>query len=66
MTLKELRVNAGMSALELALLVGVTRQSIYSWEAGKSRPEPAKAKRVADHFGLKVTDLWPIEPRVAA
>jgi DNA-binding transcriptional regulator YiaG len=38
--LKAMRRRFGLSAEALGLLVGVSGQSIYNWESGKSRPHP--------------------------
>jgi DNA-binding transcriptional regulator YiaG len=37
-SLKSQRRRLGLSAAELALLVGTTGQSIFNWEAGTARP----------------------------
>lgn len=34
------RKRLGLSAADFGLLVGCTGQSVYAWEAGKSRPRP--------------------------
>lgn len=35
-----MRKKKGLSALDLGTLVGVSAQTIYHWESGKSRPRP--------------------------
>lgn len=42
-----LRKNLGLSAEQMGKLVGVTGQSIYKWEQGKSRPRPEQLKAIA-------------------
>ena len=37
-TLRAARVNANMTATEVAKIVGITRQSIYNYETGKKSP----------------------------
>jgi len=52
------RVNRGLSIRALAREMGVAEQSLRRLEAGE-RVTPAIAKRIADYFGVKVTDLGP-------
>jgi DNA-binding transcriptional regulator YiaG len=46
--LKSLRVRLGLSAAELAKLLGVTGQSIYNWEQKKSTPRAAQLAQLAE------------------
>ena len=46
--LKSLRVRLGLSAAELAGLLGVTGQSIYNWEQKKSTPRAAQVAQLAE------------------
>jgi DNA-binding transcriptional regulator YiaG len=41
------RQRLQLSAADYGLLVGTTDQSIYNWEAGKSKPRPDSMARVA-------------------
>jgi DNA-binding transcriptional regulator YiaG len=41
------RKRLGLSAQDFGRLVGATGQSIYAWEAGKTRPSPAKLQAIA-------------------
>lgn len=50
--------NAGFSRRGFARKVGVSEQSVRRLELGE-RIRPANAKKVADYFGLRVTDLMP-------
>lgn len=45
--LKSLRTRLGLSAAELASLLGVTGQSIYNWEQKKSTPRAAQLSQLA-------------------
>ena len=49
------RKRLGLSAADFALLVGTTGQSIYSWEAGKSKPRAEALTRIASlrHIGKR-------------
>lgn len=42
-----LRKKFGVSAAQMALLLGVSNQSVYHWEAGKSKPRAAQLKSIA-------------------
>lgn len=58
------RVNAGLSQRALAEKVGVSLATVQRLEDGMGA-HPANAKRIADEFGVLVTDLVPIEGRAA-
>ncbi|MCQ4164531.1 helix-turn-helix domain-containing protein [Tahibacter harae] len=45
--LKTLRARLGLSAAELAALLGVTGQSVYNWEQKKSTPRAAQLVQLA-------------------
>lgn len=45
--LKSLRARLGLSAAELAGLLGVTGQSVYNWEQKKSTPRAAQLAQLA-------------------
>ena len=47
-----------LSQEELAIALGVTRQTIHSVEKGKFVPSTLLAFKIARHFGLKVEDLF--------
>jgi ribosome-binding protein aMBF1 (putative translation factor) len=63
--LKTARLNAGLSIRGLAREIDVPEQSIRRFEAGDSGLHPANAKRIADRFGVQVTDLLPVKDVVA-
>lgn len=42
-----LRRKLGLSVADMAQLVGVSAQSIYHWEAGKSKPRAAQLQAIA-------------------
>jgi DNA-binding XRE family transcriptional regulator len=51
------RARLGLSAADFGLLVGASGQSIYAWEAGKSKPRPAAIAAVAALRGLGKRDV---------
>lgn len=55
--LRALRAEAQLSAVDLADLVGVTDQTVASWESGAASPDPRRAARLAQVLGVRVRDL---------
>lgn len=55
--LKILRVKKGLNQGELAEKLGVTRNTISSWENGKL-PSLKNANKLADFFGVSVLDIF--------
>jgi len=41
------RKKLGLSAAEMAVLLGVSAQTVYHWESGKSRPRQAQLEAIA-------------------
>ncbi|MHB1950193.1 MAG: helix-turn-helix transcriptional regulator [Acidiferrobacteraceae bacterium] len=54
------RVNRGLSQSDAAAEIGVSRGTLDRAERGL-RIQTARAKRIADFYGVKVTDLWPVQ-----
>jgi DNA-binding transcriptional regulator YiaG len=50
-----LRKKLGLSAQEMGKLVGVSAQSVYHWEAGKSKPRASQLQAIAQvrHLGKR-------------
>lgn len=46
------RKKAGLSQLDLADLLGVSRQSVSKWETGEANPEVTKIPQLAEAFGV--------------
>lgn len=57
--LRDARVNAGYSIRGLARELAVHEQTVRRLERGE-RVTPGHAKKVADFFGVRVTDLEPM------
>lgn len=43
-----LRKRLNLTAVEMARLIGVSSQSVYLWESGKSRPRAVQLKSIAE------------------
>ena len=58
-TIRTLRFHAGeMTQAALAEKVGVTRQTIVAIEQGRYSPSLDVAFRIADAFGVPITDVF--------
>lgn len=60
MNLASERLNQGLSRRQAAAAVGVTAKVLARAERGEG-VHPNHAKLIADFYGVKVTDLWPLE-----
>lgn len=56
--IKELRKENKLSQMDLADIVGTTRQTIKSIEVGKYTASLPLAYKIARHFGLKIEDIF--------
>lgn len=54
---KSLRNRLSLSAESAGLLMGVTPQTIYSWEAGKSSPRESQLERIVHLRGMGKRDV---------
>lgn len=52
--LKELRKEKGLTQVELANIVNVSKITILRWENGERQIKPEKAQQLADYFGVSV------------
>lgn len=64
------RKKAGLSQLDLADQLGVSRQSVSKWETGEANPDVTKIPLLAKEFGVSADWLLsedePAEPQAAA
>lgn len=65
MNLEAERLNMGLSPEEIAEKMGVHSRTLRRAEQGH-RPHPRHMKKIADFYGVKVTDIWPVDDPVAA
>lgn len=52
-----LRKKYKLSQKDLAQIAGVTDKAVSTWERGIKEPRMGAIQRIADHFGLKKSDL---------
>ena len=55
--LKQLRKSKGLTQEELALQLGVVRQTISKWEKGLSVPDAQMLIELSERFGVPVSTL---------
>ena len=56
-TLKKLRLNKGLTQLNLAKILNVSDKAISKWESGKGLPEIASLLNISDYFQISIDDL---------
>lgn len=60
----ELRKSKGMSQEELADKLGVSRQSIYAWESGKSLPDIENLYKICQVLETQLSELTNLTPEI--
>src|SRR5471032_2447592 len=61
-----LRRKRGVSAIQLAAIVGVSRQTVYAIEAGTYVPNTAVSLRLARALDTTVEEIFQLEPKEEA
>lgn len=67
--IKNLRLKYNLSQKDLALIAGVTDKAVSTWEKGVKEPRMGTVQKIADHFGIRKSDLiednngMPLSPR---
>ena len=59
--LKELRAEKGITQKELAVELGTTDDSIYSWEKGRSQPSIDMIRKLCNFFNVSAGYLLGLE-----
>lgn len=60
--IKQAREAKGLSAKQLARLVGVETGTVYKWEADKALPRPENAQQAAAELDVSLSWLLALEP----
>ena len=55
--LKNARKKAGLTQMEMALKLGVSRASLSSWEIARTNPDLATFIRICQELGMSADDL---------
>lgn len=58
MTLKDARVNAGLSRQQAASAIGVRKETIANWESGNSLPNVRYLPTIETLYGAKYDDIY--------
>ena len=59
--IEEKRKAQGLTQQQLAVLLGISRQTIISLESGKYNPSILLAHRIAQTFGVRIEDIFLFE-----
>lgn len=57
MALKEARIKAGKTVLDVAHDLRVSQQAVYQWERGETAPTIANLEKLKKIYGCTVDDL---------
>lgn len=57
LTLRAARVNVGLSVKEVAEAAGITEDTLYRYETGKSSPKIATAIKLAELYGKSIDGI---------
>lgn len=57
-SLRAARVNAGMTLVDAAKALGRTRQTVSSWETGKTEPKASDLQNLCDLYGVPVEHIF--------
>ena len=56
-TLKALRVNAGLDQREASKAIGVSPETLGKWENGKTFPNVPQITKIEDLYGVSCSDI---------
>jgi len=65
-TIRELRVARCWTQLQLAVELGTTPTTVYSWEKGRSTPSVAMLRKVAELFGVTMDSVVLVDTKKVA
>jgi len=61
-TIKRLRERAGMTQTQLASKLNVSDRTVSKWETGRGYPDISLLEKIAEQFGISVSELLSGEP----
>jgi transcriptional regulator with XRE-family HTH domain len=64
--LKAERLNRGLSLDALSEAIGVPKSTLARAESGGPQPNARNAFALADFYGFKVTEIWPLPEKASA
>lgn len=62
--IKNLRTNSGMSQVQLAERLGITKSAVNAWEAGTNSPSLSYIAKLARIFGVSTDFLLGVNERL--
>lgn len=62
--IKNLRVHSGMSQVQLAERLGITKSAVNAWESGSNSPSLSYIIRLAQVFGVSTDYLLGVNERL--
>ena len=60
------RLNRGLNSRQAASNIGISQAILLKAENGGRPKSPRDAKAIADYYGYRVTDIWPVDGNVQA
>lgn len=57
-SLKAARVNAEMTLAEASKAIGVSIQTLYNWETGKTSPNMEKARKISEAYNFPLDCIF--------
>ena len=62
-SLRQLRLEKGVGQARAAVGMNVSIAALSSWEKGKSRPNELNQRKLADYYGVDISELELAPPR---
>lgn len=56
-SLKALRVNAGLTQAEMGTSLNVNKKTVAAWESGRTKPKTDKVDAICNLFGVSYDDI---------
>ena len=56
-SIKNFRLHHGLLQKDLAIIAGVSNKTVSAWEKGRIEPRMGAIQKIADHFGIKKSDI---------
>ena len=63
--IRRLRSNYGLWQKDLAIIAGGKDKTVSAWENDRIDPRMGAIKKIADHFGIKKSDIIEMPPSIA-
>jgi transcriptional regulator with XRE-family HTH domain len=55
--IKKIRIRYDLNQHELAEIAGVTNKAVSAWETGNKEPRMGAIEKIANHFGIKKSNI---------